>query len=56
MAVELLTAERVAETMMRAIEERTNGAQWVVWGGYEDEQYEWNQIRPLIPTFVAGEQ
>ena len=56
LGVELLTAERVAETMMRAIEERTNGAQWVVWGGYEDEQYEWNQIRPLIPTFVAGEQ
>ena len=25
-------------------------------GGYEDEQYAWNQIRPLIPTFVAGEQ
>ena len=49
LGVELLTAERVAETMMRAIEERTNGAQWVVWGGYEDEQYAWNQIRPSSP-------
>ena len=56
LGVELLTAERVAETMMRAIEQRKNGAQWVVWGGYEDEQYEWNDIRPLIPTFVKGEQ
>lgn len=56
LGVELLTAERVAETMIRAIEERKNGAQWVVWGGFEDEEYEWNQIRPLIPTHITGEQ
>ena len=56
LGVELLTAEQVADTMMRAIELRKNGAQWVVWGGYEDEQYEWNQIRPLIPTHISGEQ
>jgi len=56
LGVELLTAERVAETMLRAIETRENGAQWVVWGGYEDEKYEWNQIRPLIPPHIAGDQ
>ena len=56
LGVELLTAERVAETMLRAIEARENGAQWVVWGGYEDEKYEWNQIRPLIPPHIAGDQ
>jgi NAD(P)-dependent dehydrogenase (short-subunit alcohol dehydrogenase family) len=56
LGVELLTADRVADTMIRAIEARKNGAQWVVWGGYEDEEYEWNQIRPLIPTHISGDQ
>jgi NAD(P)-dependent dehydrogenase (short-subunit alcohol dehydrogenase family) len=56
LGVELLTAERVADTMLRAIEARQNGAQWVVWEGYEDERYEWTPIRPLIPPMVTGDQ
>jgi NAD(P)-dependent dehydrogenase (short-subunit alcohol dehydrogenase family) len=45
LGLELLTVDRVVGTMLRALEERQNGAQWVVWPGQEDRCYEWT---PLI--------
>jgi NAD(P)-dependent dehydrogenase (short-subunit alcohol dehydrogenase family) len=52
LGLEILTVDRVVETMLRAMADRRNGAQWVVWPGRDDECYEWNPlvtlpIRPL---------
>lgn len=41
---DLLTADDVARTMLRALGERRNGAQWVVAAGLEDHCHEWNPI------------
>lgn len=45
LGLELLSVDRVVDTMMRAVHERRNGAQWVVWPGRDDECYEW---APLV--------
>jgi NAD(P)-dependent dehydrogenase (short-subunit alcohol dehydrogenase family) len=50
---ELLTAEDVAGTMMRALVERRNGAQWVVAAGVEEHCHEWNPIAGF--RFGAGD-
>lgn len=47
LGLELLTVERVVNTMMNAIGERRNGAQWVVWPGRDDECYEWSPLVSL---------
>ena len=43
----LMTPEHVAGVVVRALTERVQGAQWVVWPGVEPNVYDWN---PGIPT------
>ena len=40
--LEIMPAEHVAGVVTRALEERVQGAQWVVWPGVEPRVYEWN--------------
>ncbi len=37
----LLGADEVADTVARSLDERVNGAQWVMWDGVETSVYEW---------------
>lgn len=50
--LEIMTAEHVAAVVTRALEERVQGAQWVVWPGVEPHVYEWNS--PIDPSRPAG--
>ena len=34
--------ERIADTVTRSLDERVQGAQWVVWPGVESFVYDWN--------------
>jgi NAD(P)-dependent dehydrogenase (short-subunit alcohol dehydrogenase family) len=45
--VELMTPEHVATVVVRAVTERAQGAQWVIWPGVEPSIYDWN---PGIPS------
>ena len=45
--VELMTPEYVASVVVRAVTERAQGAQWVIWPGVEPSIYDWN---PGIPS------
>lgn len=47
LGLEILTVDRVVGTMLRALADRRNGAQWVVWPGRDDECYEWNPLVAL---------
>ena len=38
----LMTPEHVADVVIRALMERVQGAQWVVWPGIEPNVYQWN--------------
>lgn len=40
--LEIMPAEHVAGVVTRALEERVQGAQWVVWPGVEPRVYDWN--------------
>lgn len=40
--LEIMPAERVADTVTQSLEERIQGAQWVVWPGTDSHPYEWN--------------
>jgi NAD(P)-dependent dehydrogenase (short-subunit alcohol dehydrogenase family) len=40
--LEIMPTEHVAGVVTRALEERVQGAQWVVWPGIEPRVYEWN--------------
>lgn len=40
--LEIMPAEHVAGVVTRALDERVQGAQWVVWPGIEPQVYEWN--------------
>jgi len=44
----IMEPSQVAATMLRALAERRNGAQWVVWAGREDEVYEWTPVIDLM--------
>ena len=44
----IMQPEQVATTMLRALAERRNGAQWVVWAGRDDEAYEWTPVIDLM--------
>ena len=54
--IELLTPEAVAEVMIRALTERRNGAQWVLWPGLDGAEYTWNDpIAGLLPPGLGGD-
>ena len=54
--LELLTPESVAEVMVRALTERRNGAQWVLWPGLAAAEYSWNDpIAGLLPPGLGGD-
>jgi len=40
--LEIMPPERIAETVTRSLDERIQGAQWVVWPGAETVAYDWN--------------
>lgn len=40
--LELMPTDHVAAVVTRALEERVQGAQWVIWPGIEPRVYEWN--------------
>jgi len=40
--LEIMPTEHVAGVVTRALEERVQGAQWVIWPGTEPHVYEWN--------------
>jgi NAD(P)-dependent dehydrogenase (short-subunit alcohol dehydrogenase family) len=42
MGLPLLQPSDIAEVVMRALRERTSGAQWVAWGDLPVRPYEWN--------------
>jgi NAD(P)-dependent dehydrogenase (short-subunit alcohol dehydrogenase family) len=39
---EIMPTEHVAGVVTRALEQRVQGAQWVIWPGVEPRIYEWN--------------
>jgi NAD(P)-dependent dehydrogenase (short-subunit alcohol dehydrogenase family) len=39
--------EHVGDAVLRALHERINGAQWVVWPGFDVAPYEWNPALPI---------
>ena len=41
LGIEIMSADDVAAVVMRSIDERANGAQWVIWPGQEPHRYEW---------------
>lgn len=41
MGAEFMPPDDVADAVLRALTERVNGAQWVVWPGLEPAPYEW---------------
>jgi NAD(P)-dependent dehydrogenase (short-subunit alcohol dehydrogenase family) len=45
--LEVMTPEHVGDAVVRALRERINGAQWVVWPGVEVAPYEWNAALPV---------
>jgi NAD(P)-dependent dehydrogenase (short-subunit alcohol dehydrogenase family) len=54
--IELLTPEAVADVMIRALTERRNGAQWVLWPGLDAAEYSWNDpIAGLLPPGLGGD-
>ncbi len=54
--LELLTPEAVAEVMVRALTERRNGAQWVLWPGLPADEYSWHEpIAGLLPPGLGGD-
>lgn len=50
--LDIMPAEHVAGVVTRALEERVQGAQWVVWPGVEPRVYEWNP--PIVDSEWAG--
>jgi NAD(P)-dependent dehydrogenase (short-subunit alcohol dehydrogenase family) len=45
--LEIMAPEQVGDVVVRAVHERVNGAQWVIWPGVDVAPYEWNPaIRP----------
>ena len=41
LGLEIMSADDVAAVVVRSLEERVNGAQWVIWPGQEPHRYEW---------------
>ena len=50
--LEIMPVEHVAGVVARALDERIQGAQWVVWPGVEPHVYDWNPA--IDPTRIAG--
>ena len=49
--LEVMPAAHVGDTVMKMIEQRQQGSQWVVWPGIEPRVYEWN---PAITEDEVG--
>lgn len=52
LGLEIMPVERVTEVVARALAERVQGAQWVVWPRVEASTYEWNP--PIDPAVSPG--
>lgn len=50
--LEIMPVDHVAGVVMRALTERAQGSQWVVWPGIEPHIYEWNPPIGDFPTAV----
>jgi NAD(P)-dependent dehydrogenase (short-subunit alcohol dehydrogenase family) len=48
--LEIMTPEHVGDAVLRALRERVNGAQWVVWPGVDVAPYEWSPALPVTET------
>ncbi len=42
LGLEIMHPERIADTVARSLDERVQGAQWVIWPGVETGRYDWN--------------
>jgi NAD(P)-dependent dehydrogenase (short-subunit alcohol dehydrogenase family) len=40
--LEIMAPEHVGDVVVRAVRERVNGAQWVIWPGVDVAPYDWN--------------
>jgi NAD(P)-dependent dehydrogenase (short-subunit alcohol dehydrogenase family) len=52
LGLEVMAPEHVADVVVRALDERINGAQWVIWPGAPVAPYEWAPILP-VPASAA---
>jgi NAD(P)-dependent dehydrogenase (short-subunit alcohol dehydrogenase family) len=50
LGLEIMAPEQVGDVVVRALHERINGAQWVVWPGVDPTPYEWNPPLPVAET------
>ena len=46
LGIDVMTADLVADVVTRSLDERVQGAEWVVWPGIEPRVYEWNPPFP----------
>jgi NAD(P)-dependent dehydrogenase (short-subunit alcohol dehydrogenase family) len=51
LGLEIMAPDHIADVVMKALRERVNGAQWVVWPGAPVTPYEW---APAIPIDVSA--
>ena len=49
LGIDVMTADHVANVVTRALDERVQGAEWVIWPGMDPTVYEWNPPIPM-PT------
>ena len=52
LGLEILSVDDVAAVVVRSLDERVNGAQWVVWPGQEPHPYEW-ALPVVFPDVVT---
>jgi NAD(P)-dependent dehydrogenase (short-subunit alcohol dehydrogenase family) len=50
MGMEIMSPDHVGDVVVRALRERINGAQWVIWPGIDVAPYEWNPAIPVSET------
>jgi NAD(P)-dependent dehydrogenase (short-subunit alcohol dehydrogenase family) len=50
LGLEIMPTELIADVVARSLDERIQGAQWVVWPGVEPGTYEWNPAVPPMDT------
>lgn len=47
--MEIMPTEHVADVVLRALDERVQAAQWVIWPGVDPHVYDWNPPLPESP-------
>lgn len=50
MGLDIMPSDHVAGVVLRSLDERVQGAQWVVWPGVEPRVYEWRPVVDGFPT------